>query len=145
MKTLKLVVALSGAWAMMMQLSAVAQTSGADATVDHVAPTPDVASFTLLMDITVSGAVGTPGVYRVPTTMKLVDVISRAGGPLPDAQLNNVRILHDLKVDPTITEPVMVLDLDDYSRTGDMRQNPILYPNDTIIIPLKTDAVPKPD
>lgn len=95
----------------------------------------DYSAGSLNIEVNVWGFVGAPGKYRVPSAIKLIQLISLAGGPNPRARLNDIRILHDLTVDSTVTDPVVVFNLDEYQKTGDPNLNPILYPNDTIIVP----------
>lgn len=90
---------------------------------------------TLPIDINVWGFVASPGKYRVPSSTKLIQMISFAGGPTDRARLSDIRILHDLTIDSTIVEPVVILNLEEYQKSGDPSLNPILYPNDTIIVP----------
>jgi hypothetical protein len=95
----------------------------------------DYSAGSLNIEVNVWGFVGAPGKYRVPSAIKLIQLISLAGGPNPRARLSDIRILHDLTVDSTVTDPVVVFNLDEYQKTGDPNLNPILYPNDTIIVP----------
>jgi hypothetical protein len=87
------------------------------------------------IEVNVWGFVRNPGKYSVPISARLIDVISLAGGPTERAELEHVKVVHDQNVDSTITQLVRVIDLDEYKRTGDPQANPVLYPNDTIIIP----------
>lgn len=45
----------------------------------------------------VLGAVGKPGVYRLTPQMSFMDALSQAGGPTPDADLNNLRLVRPFK------------------------------------------------
>ncbi len=87
------------------------------------------------MTIKIWGFVGRPGMYYVPSSTKLMDIVSLAGGPTDRARLGDVQIVHDLTVDSTINEPVEVYNMEEYKRTGDTLLNPLLYPGDTIIVP----------
>jgi hypothetical protein len=87
------------------------------------------------MSVNIWGFVRNPGKYYVPSATKLMDIISLAGGPSDRARLSDVQIVHDLTVDSTIGEPVVVFNMEDYKQTGDTLLNPLLYPNDTVIIP----------
>ncbi len=89
----------------------------------------------VVMDVNVWGFVRNPGKYRVPSSTKLIQLISFAGGPADRALLAEVKILHDLTIDSTITDPVEIYDIEKYQETGEVDLNPILYPNDTVIIP----------
>jgi hypothetical protein len=87
------------------------------------------------MEINIWGFVRSPGKYRVPVSTKLIQLISFAGGPADRARLSDIRILHDVTVDSTIKEPVVIINLAEYQETADPSLNPILTPNDTIIVP----------
>jgi hypothetical protein len=87
------------------------------------------------MEVNVWGFVRAPGKYTVPISARLIDVISMAGGPSERAELEQVKVVHDKNVDSTLSELVHMINLDDYKRTGDPKSNPVLYPNDTIVIP----------
>lgn len=81
------------------------------------------------------GFVNAPGKYTVPSSTTLIQLISLAGGPNDRARMSDIRILHDLTVDSTITEPINVFNLEEYMRTADSSLNPILIDNDTVIVP----------
>lgn len=87
------------------------------------------------IEINIWGAVLRPGKYRVPQSTKLIQLISLAGGPTERARLEEIRVLHDLTVDSTIKDPVTIFNFEEYQRTGDVRLNPLLYANDTVILP----------
>jgi hypothetical protein len=93
------------------------------------------------MDVEVRGAVHTPGKYRISTATKLEQLIAYAGGARADAELSAVRIVHDIRIDSTITEPVMVLNVAEYRATGNPLYNPLLYPFDVIVIPSQPSAI----
>jgi hypothetical protein len=88
-----------------------------------------------MIEVNVWGYVRSPGKYSVPISARLIDVISLAGGPTERAELEHVKVVHDQNVDSTIKQLVRVIDLENYKQTGNPEDNPVLYPNDTIIIP----------
>jgi len=87
------------------------------------------------MDISIWGFVRAPGRYRVPSYTKLMELISLAGGPSDRALLDQVKIVHDLTVDSTITQAMSVFDVEAYQTTGDPKLNPVLIHNDVIVVP----------
>lgn len=89
----------------------------------------------LTMDINVWGFVRSPGKLRVASSTKLVEIISFAGGPTDRARLDDIRIVHDMTIDSTIAQAVEIYNLEEWYRSGDTLSNPLLYANDTIIVP----------
>ena len=87
------------------------------------------------IDVNVWGFVQTPGKFNVPSSTNLMQIISYAGGPTDRARLEDIRIVHDQTVDSSFTELVEIYNLDEFVRTGDTLLNPVIYPNDTIIVP----------
>lgn len=86
------------------------------------------------IDVNVWGFVNRPGKYRVPSSTTLVQIISYAGGPSDRARLEDIRIVHDVTIDSTIKEPVVIYNMEEYKRTGNPKLNPLLYYADTIIV-----------
>lgn len=89
----------------------------------------------LTIPVNLWGFVRNPGRYVVSSSTTLVQLISYGGGPTDFARLTDVRIIHDRKVDSTLREAIVLCNLEQFQRTGDVSQNPILYPGDTIIVP----------
>lgn len=87
------------------------------------------------MDISIWGFVQAPGRYRVPSYTKLLDLISLAGGPTERARLDEVKVVHDMTIDSLITQPTSLFNLEEYQVTANPQFNPVLSPNDVIIIP----------
>ncbi len=87
------------------------------------------------MEISIWGFVRTPGRYRVPSYTKLLELISLAGGPTERARLDQVKVVHDMTIDSTITQPTTVFNLEEYQISANPQSNPVLTPNDIIIIP----------
>ncbi len=90
----------------------------------------------LLIRVNIWGFVRMPGQYLVPNKTDLVSLISYAGGPLEDAQLKNVRLIRTALGDSS--EKIMVLNLKKYMESGATNVDPMLLPNDTIIVPATT-------
>lgn len=86
----------------------------------------------LLIRVNIWGFVKMPGQYLVPTNTDLVSLISYAGGPLEDAQMKKVKLIRTALGDST--EKVMLINIKKFLELGDIRQNPQLFPNDTIVI-----------
>lgn len=83
------------------------------------------------ISINLWGFVGGPGHYEVPGSTTLVDLLSFAGGPIPQARLTDVRIIH---ADTSYENRVQVYNIEEYRDKGDLSQNPYLVPGDTIIV-----------
>ena len=88
-----------------------------------------------VIDVNVWGFVSNPGKFNVPSSTTLMQIISYAGGPTDRARLEDIRIVHDETVDSSFTELVEIYNIDEFVRTGDTLLNPVLYPNDTVIVP----------
>jgi len=86
----------------------------------------------ITIPINLWGYVGGPGHYDVPSSTTLIDLISYAGGPQAQARLVDIRIIH---ADTSFGERrVEVFNLEAYRDYGDLSQNPLLVPGDTIIV-----------
>ena len=81
----------------------------------------------LLVNVNLWGHVQRPGIYSVPSSYTLIDLISSAGGPLKTARLNDVRIVRK-------NQEVIKVDVDKFLRTGNNDLLPTLQPGDTIIV-----------
>ncbi len=90
----------------------------------------------LLIRVNIWGFVKMPGQYLVPNQTDLVSLISYAGGPLEDAQLKKVRLIRTALGDST--EKILNLNLKKFMESGDTDADPMLLPNDTIIVPATT-------
>ena len=82
-----------------------------------------------ILTITVNlwGFVQKPGIYTIPSTYGLVDLLSSAGGPLPNSRLNDVRIIRK-------DEVVITVDIEKFLKTGSKEMIPPLQPGDTVIV-----------
>ncbi len=81
----------------------------------------------LLVTVNLWGHVLKPGIYSVPSTYTLIDLISSAGGPLSTARLSDVRIVRK-------DQQVIKVNLEKFLKTGDSSHIPPLQPGDTIIV-----------
>ena len=82
-------------------------------------------------DVNLWGFVNSPGHYRVPGSTSLVELLSFAGGPSAQARLVDIRIVH---ADTAQEKRVETYNLEAYRDNGDLAQNPLLVPGDTIIV-----------
>ncbi|WP_456407950.1 polysaccharide biosynthesis/export family protein [Caldithrix abyssi] len=81
----------------------------------------------LLVTVNLWGHVLKPGIYSVPSSYSLIDLISSAGGPLSTARLNDVRVVRK-------NQEVIKVNLEKFLKTGDASSLPTLQPGDTIIV-----------
>jgi protein involved in polysaccharide export with SLBB domain len=81
----------------------------------------------LLINVNLWGHVQRPGIYSIPSSYGLIDLISSAGGPLGTARLSDVRIIRS-------NQQVINVDVEKFIKTGDSEMLPLLQPGDTIII-----------
>jgi len=81
----------------------------------------------LLVTVNLWGHVQRPGIYSVPSSYTLIDLISSAGGPLKTARLNDVRVVRK-------NTDVIQIDVERFLKTGDITLLPVLQPGDTIIV-----------
>ena len=81
----------------------------------------------LLINVNLWGHVQRPGIYSIPSSYGLIDLISSAGGPLGTARLSDVRIIRS-------NQQVINVDVEKFIKTGDSDLLPLLQPGDTIII-----------
>ncbi|MCB0284235.1 MAG: SLBB domain-containing protein [Calditrichae bacterium] len=81
----------------------------------------------LLVNVNLWGHVQRPGIYSVPSSYTIIDLISSAGGPLNTARLSDVRIVRK-------DQEVIKVDIEKYLKTGDNSLLPVIQPGDTIIV-----------
>jgi polysaccharide export outer membrane protein len=79
----------------------------------------------------ITGAVATPGKYHFERIPNIWEAILEAGGPLPTAQLDNVRLVRG----GTESGQIIEVDLTAAFERGDMRGLPEVKPGDNIYIP----------
>jgi hypothetical protein len=85
----------------------------------------------LLVPVNIWGFVMKPGQYMVPNNTDLVSLLSYAGGPTENANINNIRIIRN---DPRRGNEVWKINVKRFIETGDERLIPPLKPGDTIIV-----------
>ncbi len=99
--------------------------------------TPNMAIYNVMrggeiqIDVNLWGYVGSPGHYRVPGSTSLVELLSFAGGPTAQARLVDIRVIH---ADTASEKRVETYNLEAYRDNGDLSQNPLLEPGDTIVV-----------
>lgn len=87
--------------------------------------------------VNIMGAVATPGFYYIFENVKLLDVITKAGGFTANAKKNQVWIVSTASGE-TIRRAVNV---DKFFKKGDANSNPEIYAGDSVFIPEKAEAV----
>jgi hypothetical protein len=81
----------------------------------------------LLINVNLWGHVQRPGIYSIPSSYGLIDLMSSAGGPLTTARLTDVRIIRS-------NQQVINVDVEKFIKTGNSELLPLLQPGDTIIV-----------
>ena len=81
----------------------------------------------LLINVNLWGHVQRPGIYSIPSSYGLIDLMSSAGGPLATARLSDVRIIRT-------NQQVINVDVEKFIKTGNSELLPLLQPGDTIIV-----------
>lgn len=89
------------------------------------------------IEVSLWGFVRYPGRYRIPIKTTFLDVMSYAGGPLEDSNLEDIRILRNS--DNTNGKPEIIkLNYDDFlweeNVSSKPKQNPVLQPGDIILV-----------
>ena len=81
----------------------------------------------LLINVNLWGHVQRPGIYSIPSSYSLIDLISSAGGPLKTARLSDIRIIRQ-------NQQVVKVDVEQFIKTGNRELLPFLQPGDTVIV-----------
>ncbi|UCD32318.1 MAG: SLBB domain-containing protein [Desulfobacterales bacterium] len=82
----------------------------------------------------VMGEVKNPGSYQIQTTgLSLMDAVNLAGGPTEDANIDEVRLIREMKE----KEGVKIVDLNKMLAMGDFSENYLLKDNDILYLPKK--------
>ncbi len=84
----------------------------------------------LLMAINIWGLVLRPGQYLVPSNTDLMTLVSVAGGPMPKARLDNVKVIRS----SSAGSEVITINIKKFLKTGDDRLIPKMQPGDTVVI-----------
>lgn len=86
----------------------------------------------VLMAVNVWGFVNVPGQYMVPLETDLVSLLSYAGGPREDARIKRIQVVRTSSLQDSSI--VINVDVKNFVTTGDLEQNPMLLPGDTIVV-----------
>ncbi|MBN1481484.1 hypothetical protein EH223_03890 [candidate division KSB1 bacterium] len=86
----------------------------------------------VLMAVNVWGFVNVPGQYMVPLETDLVSLLSYAGGPREDARIKRIRVVRTTAEGDSSL--VIGVDVKSFVETGDLEQNPVLLPGDTVVV-----------
>lgn len=81
--------------------------------------------------IYIMGQVGAPGRYAFNDQLEFLDILGAANGPLPNADLHNVRVTHRGEDGARVTKLNLAL----YFETGDESVLPKIRPEDVIYVP----------
>lgn len=81
----------------------------------------------LLISINLWGHVQKPGIYSIPNTFNIIDLLSSAGGPLRTGRLSDVRIIRK-------NQEVITVNIQEYIKTGNANVLVPLQPGDVIIV-----------
>ncbi|MFZ0391174.1 MAG: SLBB domain-containing protein [Calditrichia bacterium] len=81
----------------------------------------------LLINVNLWGHVQKPGIYSIPSTYGIIDLLSSAGGPLKTARLNDVRIIRK-------NQEVIKVNIEDFIKTGNRELLVPLQPGDVVIV-----------
>jgi hypothetical protein len=85
------------------------------------------------IEVNIWGSVRSPGRYEVGTSTDLVQLVSYAGGPTPDASLTDVRVTRFIKREGgSITKQQFEVNLEDLYKADDTKLG--LFPGDTIYL-----------
>ena len=99
------------------------QYQSGDRPAQYILGTNDV----LLISINLWGHVQRPGIYSIPSSFGLVDLLSSAGGPLKTARLNDVRLIRK-------NQEVIKVNLKEFMKTGNKDLLVPLQPGDLVIV-----------
>ncbi len=87
------------------------------------------------IDVNLWGEVKTTGKMIVPYTTDIISLISLAGGPTPNAKLDDVRIIRYTMQDTTAVEKIIRINVEKFVETGEQSYFPVLLRGDTVIVP----------
>ena len=89
------------------------------------------------VEVSLWGTIRYPGRYRVPVNTTFLDLMSYAGGPLEESNLEDIRILRETN-DPGKKPKVIKLNYDDLLWENSIktasRINPVLQPGDIVLV-----------
>ena len=81
----------------------------------------------LLIKVNLWGHVLKPGIYSIPSSFGIIDLLSSAGGPLRSARLNEVRIIRK-------SQEVVTVNIAEFIKTGNHNLLVPLQPGDVIVV-----------
>jgi protein involved in polysaccharide export with SLBB domain len=81
----------------------------------------------LLITVNLWGHVQRPGIYSIPSSFGLIDLLSSAGGPLKTARLNDVRIIRK-------NQDVIKVNVKEFMQSGNKDLLVPLQPGDLVIV-----------
>lgn len=81
----------------------------------------------LLITVNLWGHVKKPGIYSIPSSFGIIDLLSSAGGPLKTARLNDIRIIRK-------NQEVITVNVEEFIKTGNKDLLIPLQPGDVIIV-----------
>ncbi len=81
----------------------------------------------LLITVNLWGHILKPGIYSVPSSYGIIDLLSSAGGPLKTARLNDVRVIRK-------NQEVITVNIEEFIKTGNQDLLVSLQPGDVIIV-----------
>ncbi|MDW8436443.1 MAG: hypothetical protein RMM16_00220 [Chloroherpetonaceae bacterium] len=87
------------------------------------------------IDVNLWGEVKQTGKMIVPYTTDIISLISLAGGPTPNAKLDDVRIIRYAMQDTTAVEKIIRINVERFVETGEQSYFPVLLRGDTVIVP----------
>ncbi len=87
------------------------------------------------IDVNLWGEVKQTGKMIVPYTTDIISLISLAGGPTPNAKLDEVRIIRYSMQDTTTVEKIIRINVEKFVETGEQSYFPVLLRGDTVIVP----------
>jgi hypothetical protein len=81
----------------------------------------------LLISVNLWGHIQRPGIYSIPSSFGLIDLLSSAGGPLKSARLNDVRVIRK-------NQEVIKVNVKEFMKTGNKDLLVPLLPGDLVIV-----------
>lgn len=103
--------------------------------------TPTLASTNVvyaLINVDVKGAIKKPGIYRIPSGSRLIDVIYKAGGLRKDAVLNNVNMTTPVSDGTSV---YIASKADEIKKVEEKKEEPKKLEKDTVRKPFKNNEI----
>lgn len=86
--------------------------------------------------VTILGAITRPDNYPIATELNLLELVSMAGGALPDARLTRIKIFHKDKA-----QPPSEVDLESFIERSDIENMPKVRAGDIVFVPRQQNFV----